>query len=115
MKLKQGTTGVFLYSPEQYINMANEQDYIDFTEHEKYGFVHLFIESKKNYYERITEALSKLSETGVLWISYPKSVKNNKYDVKRDTIFALTQENGFIACSNVSLDDKWSALRFKRI
>lgn len=115
MKLKQGTSGAFLYAPEEYIIMTNEQDYIDFSEHDKFDFVHLFIQSINDYNERIAETLSKLSETGVLWISYPKADKNSKYDVNRDILFALTQKDGIIACSSAALDEKWSALRFKRI
>lgn len=115
MKLKQGTTGVCLYAPEEYINMTKAQDFVDFSRQERYDFVHLFIKSKKDYYDRIHEALQKLSETGTLWISYPKSNKNSRYDVNRDIIFQLTPEHGIIACSNVALDDKWSALRFKKV
>lgn len=115
MKLKEGTTGVYLYAPEEYIAMTKEQSVIDFSEKEKYGFVHLFITSKQEYEDRINEALSLLSENGILWISYPKSDRKTKYDVNRDILFALTQENGIIACSSAALDEKWSAMRFKKL
>lgn len=115
MRLKQGTTGIFLYAPEEYVSMAKGQDFIDFSKQESYNFVHLFIESKQDYYERISEALQLLSSTGVLWISYPKSDKKHRYDVNRDVLFEITPEQGIQVCSNVSLDDTWSALRLKKI
>lgn len=115
MRLKQGTTGVFLYAPDEYINMTKKQDIIDFSEHEKYDLVHLFIESKKDYHDRINEALQLLSDKGTLWISYPKSDKKNKYDVNRNVLFEITPEQGITVCSNISLDEKWSALRFRKI
>lgn len=115
MRLKQGTTGIYLYAPEEYISMAKEQHFINFSKQESYDFVHLFVESKKDYYERIPEALRLLSNAGALWISYPKSSKKNHYDVNRDTLFEITPEQGIQVCSSVSLDDKWSALRFKKI
>lgn len=115
MRLKEGTFGVYLYAPAEYIAMAENQNIIDFSNRDKYQFVHLFIESKKDYYERINEALSKLAEDSVLWISYSKSDKKNKYDINRDSLFALTPENGIIACSSVALDEKWSAMRFKNL
>jgi hypothetical protein len=115
MRLKQGTTGIYLYAPEEYISMAKEQNFIDFSKQESYELVHLFVESKQDYYERIPEALSLLSNAGVLWISYPKSNTKNRYDVNRDVLFEITPEQGIQVCSNVSLDDKWSALRFKKI
>lgn len=115
MRLKEGTTGIYLYAPKEYVDMAAEQNIIDFSPKESYEFVHLFIESKEDYFSRIHEALSKVKENGALWISYPKSDKKNKYDVNRDILFKLTPEQGVIACSSVALDDKWSAMRFKNI
>lgn len=115
MRLKQGTTGIYLYAPEEYVSMAKEQNFIDFSKQESYDFVHLFVESKQDYYERIPEALRLLSDNGILWISYPKSSPKNRYDINRDILFEITPEQGIQVCSNVSLDDKWSALRFKKI
>ncbi|QAA33840.1 hypothetical protein [Clostridium manihotivorum] len=115
MRLKEGTSGVYLYAPEAYIDMAAEQDFVNFSEKDKYGFVHLFISSKKDYEDRIDEAISKLEDGGALWISYPKSDRKNKYDVNRDILFALTPEKDYIACSSVALDEIWAAMRFKKI
>lgn len=114
MRLKSGISGKYLYAPEEYIQMTENQDVVDFSEHGKYDFVHLFIESQNDYHDRIDETLSLLSDSGILWISYPKSTSKVKYDVNRNVLFTITQENGYIACSNVALDDKWSAMRFKK-
>ncbi|GFZ31528.1 hypothetical protein CSC2_20540 [Clostridium zeae] len=115
MRLKEGTTGIYLYAPEEYITMAISQEVVDFSKKDKYGFVHLFVNSKRDYYDRIEEAIGNLSEVGVLWISYPKSDRKNKYDINRDILFATTPEHGFIACSSVALNETWAAMRFKRI
>lgn len=115
MRLKEGTTGIYLYAPEEYIAMTKKQRIVDFREQEKYGFVHLFVTSKQEYRDRINEAISLLGENGVLWISYPKSDRKNKYDINRDVLFAATQEVGYIACSSAALDEKWSAMRFKKM
>lgn len=115
MRLKPGTSGIYLYAPEDYVSMTEKQDFIDFSKRENYEFVHLFITSKKDYDERIHDALLKLSDKGTLWISYPKSDRKNRYDINRDILFGITQEQGIIACSNVALDDRWSALRFKKM
>ena len=114
MRIKQGTAGVFLYAPEEYVRMAQEQDTVDFSERDKYEFVHLFVQSQKDYFDRIQEALQKLSHTGTLWISYPKSGKGNNYDINRNIIFELTPQHGMTVCSNVALDETWSALRLKK-
>lgn len=115
MKLKEGTSGIYLYAPVEYVEMAANQNIVDFSEREKYDFVHLFVESKQDYYDRIGEALSRWTEKGALWISYPKGDKKNKYDINRDILFSISAEHGIAPCSQVALDDKWSALRFKRI
>ncbi|MDT8715167.1 hypothetical protein IAI10_00535 [Clostridium sp. 19966] len=115
MRLKEGIFGIYLYAPKEYIEMCNNQNYVKFHKQDNYGFVHLFIESQNDYKARIEEALALLGKGGVLWISYPKSDKKNKYDVNRDILFKLTQENGYIACSSVALNEKWAAMRFKPI
>lgn len=115
MKLKPGTSGIYLYAPREYIEMANNQEFIDFSANKTYDFVHLFVESRQEYSERIGKAIELLSETGMLWISYPKSSGKNKYDINRDVLFTLLPEQGFTACASAALDDKWSAMRFKRI
>ena len=63
--------------------------------------VHLFV--------RDSEQL----ERGVLWISYPKRGAGVDTDLTRDVGWETVKGAGLRPVSQVSVDDRWSALRFR--
>jgi hypothetical protein len=57
-----------------------------------------------------------LDEKTVVWVAYPKGTsKKYKSDYNRDTGHALMEKHGLDGVSLVSLDDDWSAMRFKKV
>ena len=59
---------------------------------------------------------SKNIETeSVLWFAYPKGTSKIKTDINRDTIRITGEEFGITTVSAISIDDTWSALRFRPI
>lgn len=54
----------------------------------------------------------QLGEKAVVWVSYPKG--RPKDEINRDSIWERAREVGFEAVSQVSVDERWSALRLKR-
>ncbi len=81
----------------------------------KYGFLLAFVKSLKEG-EKLAELLKKTAEAdAVVWIAYPKGTsKKYKSDYNRDTGHALMAKQGWDGVSLVSLDEDWSAMRFKR-
>jgi hypothetical protein len=81
----------------------------------KYGFVMAFVRSLPEG-EKLAKRLPKLlEEKAVLWVAYPKGTsKKYKSDYNRDTGHALMEKHGLAGVSLVSLDDDWSAMRFKK-
>jgi hypothetical protein len=51
-----------------------------------------------------------LATPAALWIAYPKG---DRADINRDTLWPILREHGLRPVSQVSLDDTWSALRFR--
>jgi hypothetical protein len=49
-----------------------------------------------------------------LWIAYPKRTSSVPTDLSRDNGWEPVIDGGLDAVSQVSLDDTWSALRFRR-
>jgi len=47
---------------------------------------------------------------GAVWIVYPKG---NRADINRDSLWPILAEHGMRPISQVSVDDTWSALRFR--
>lgn len=114
MKVKSGTNGIYLYAPEEFIEMAKNQDYINFTG-DNADLVILFVSSQEEFHTRINEAIALMKETTVVWIAYPKSTSKEKYDINRTSIFNSAPEYGVTPCAQVAFDNKWSALRIKKL
>lgn len=56
------------------------------------------------------------SGDAVIWLAYPKtSSKKFRCDFNRDIGWDVMGESGFEAVRQVSIDDDWSALRFRRV
>jgi hypothetical protein len=81
----------------------------------KYGFTLCFARSLAEG-EKLAKSLSKLLEqNAVVWVAYPKGTsKKYKSDYNRDTGHALMAKYGLDGVSLVSLDEDWSAMRFKK-
>jgi hypothetical protein len=82
----------------------------------KYGFLLAFVKSLAEG-EKLAKRLPKhLDEKTVVWVAYPKGTsKKYKSDYNRDTGHALMEKHGLDGVSLVSLDDDWSAMRFKKV
>jgi hypothetical protein len=110
MKVKTGMTAVLLNIPPEYPDYT---EFINFND-EKSEFVHLFVKSKAEFMERFVNATDAVVDGGLIWLSYPKSVKKQKYDINRDSLWHLLLSEGYHPVSQVSLDDNWSAVRAKK-
>jgi hypothetical protein len=49
----------------------------------------------------------------MLWICYPKRSAKTPSDLSRDAVREAMRGHGWHAVSQVSIDDTWSALRFR--
>jgi hypothetical protein len=52
----------------------------------------------------------RLNRPSTLWIAYPKG---NRTDINRDTLWPMVTPYGVRPNGQVSVDDAWSALRFR--
>jgi len=81
----------------------------------KYAFVLLFVGSAAEVKERVPAVLPHLEEDAVFWLSYPKASGSVKPDINRDKLWPLVTGIApqYRPVSNVAIDDRWSALRFR--
>jgi hypothetical protein len=79
-----------------------------------YEFIILFV-IKTSEIEHITPvALHNLVADGILWFCYPKKTsKKYKSDIDRDHGWDLLEEAGLMGVRMVSIDEDWSAFRFR--
>lgn len=83
-----------------------------------YGAVFVFVASVREAQTWLGPAADAVCADGLFWAAYPKkSSKRYGSDMSRDhaEAWAPLAERGFEPVRQVSIDDDWSALRFKRV
>lgn len=73
----------------------------------------VYAKNRAELEKRLPKAVKALGDDARLWVAYPKAKKLGT-DLNRDVLFRLLQERGLAACRQVSIDDTWSAMWFKR-
>ena len=81
-----------------------------------YNFMIIFLRKLKEVQEISPVALHNLTADGILWFCYPKkSSKRLTSDLERDKGWKSLNDMGFHGIRMVSIDEDWSALRFRNI
>lgn len=75
----------------------------------------VFINDNKEYLNFLKKGLKNIEPDSVLWFAYPKGTSKIKTDINRDTIRMTGEEFGITTVTAISIDDTWSALRFRPI
>ena len=74
-----------------------------------------FINNNKEYLDFLNKQLKNIEPDSVLWFAYPKGTSKVKTDINRDTIRMTGEEFNITTVTAISIDDTWSALRFRPI
>jgi hypothetical protein len=81
-----------------------------------YGFIIVFVKTVAEVESVSPVVLHNLTADGILWFCYPKKSSNNyKSDISRDHGWKPLTDSGFYGIRMVSVDDDWSAMRFRNI
>jgi hypothetical protein len=114
----QGQPVLVINAPQSYndVKAAFEGEVHQQAELEKYEFVQVFGTSNQELQTHAKNAVSYVSEDGLLWLCYPKkSSKTYKgSDCSRDTVTGMLSEEGFEPVRQIAIDEDWSALRFRK-
>ena len=78
-----------------------------------YDLMLLFVNSKAEADEFVPNAIQSLKANGWLWMCYPKRSSKIKTDITRDVGWDALTTAEWGPVTLVSIDDTWSALRFK--
>jgi hypothetical protein len=115
-KLKFGMSdqNLIVNAPAEYLAIlerANFDTSPDEAKSGKYGFVQVFASSQAEM-ETLVKSVAKAGKHDCLfWACYPKGIGKEKYDIKRDTVWAALALAGLRPVSQIAIDEKWSALR----
>ena len=75
----------------------------------------VFINNNEEYLDFLKTNLKNTEVDSILWFAYPKGTSKIKTDINRDTIRVTGEEFGITTVTAISIDDTWSALRFRPI
>ena len=117
LQIKPGARVLLLHAPDGYLAELGELP-------ERAGswrtarravldVVHVFVETQADVAKRASVAVKSLKPGGVLWFSWPKQTAKVPTDLNRDILYELGQASGLQAVASVSINETWSALRFK--
>jgi hypothetical protein len=75
----------------------------------------VFVEKKSELDSVAAAVVAKATGDAVLWFAYPKGTSTRSTrDFNRDTGWDVLRASGFDTVRLVSIDEDWSALRFRR-
>ncbi|WP_066319059.1 MULTISPECIES: hypothetical protein [Aquimarina] len=79
-------------------------------------FAIVFVTEKKQIENRIETLYPKFVGDGILWFAYPKkSSKNYTSEITRDYGWGVLGDYNLEPVRQVSIDDDWTALRFRKV
>lgn len=83
---------------------------------EKFTFTLAFVTTQKEV-DAISKTIAKKAEGDpIIWFAYPKGTsKRYKCDFNRDSGWNILGNAGYERVRQVTIDEDWSALRFRRI
>lgn len=85
---------------------------------EAYDVVQLFVSDVDELRRQAPEAARAVKPNGLLWITYPRDagadVSATPWWMGRDVLGSVTSETGYKPVAFVAIDERWTALRFKR-
>lgn len=118
LRIKEGQKITIINPPEGYMNLLGELPHgVELEGHTKgeFDFVHLFVNNIAELEEIGPEALDAVKYDGILWVSYPKKSSGISTDISRDVGWDIMSRNGLRPVAAVSINDVWSALRFRPV
>ena len=116
LQIKPGAHVLVLHAPDGYLAELGELPERAELAHRAKGHfdvVHVFVETQADVAKRADVAVKSLKPGGVLWFSWPKQTAKVPTDLNRDILYELGQASGLQAVASVSINETWSALRFK--
>lgn len=116
LQIKSGSNGLLINPPDFFLRALDPlPDGVNLTvgKEGKFDYVHLFVRSLSDLKKYASVAFRSLKGDGLFWVSYPKRSGSCKTDISRDCGWPELVQAGFKGVRQVSLNDTWSALRFR--
>ncbi|WP_017730354.1 YdeI/OmpD-associated family protein [Nafulsella turpanensis] len=113
LKLQPGEKNLILQAPESFLQAIKPIPFDDSPEGNNYDYVQLFVRNIEELNAQAPKALKAIKEDGKLWFCYPKKSSALHTDLHRDKGWEVVYKAGYGGVAAVSIDETWSALRFR--
>jgi hypothetical protein len=119
LNFKEGQETVVVNAPKSFAAVLKALPRSRVQEHisaiKELTFVLVFVERRSELDKLSAAVIAKASGDAVLWFAYPKGTsKTLACDFNRDSGWDVLRASGFDTVRQVSIDEDWSALRFRR-
>jgi hypothetical protein len=118
LRIKENQMIAVINSPPGYQNLLVElPEGVQVYERLEGSFdlIQAFFSNSEDLSKQIKALKDALKVHGILWISYQKISAKQDSDLNRDILRELLAEINLKAVSLISINDTWSAMRFKRL
>jgi hypothetical protein len=112
--IKPSTIVVVLNAPSNYRRLLGKLPAdVKFSDKVTTGsnFVHLFTTRKGELQKKVSMLRNKISDTGTVWVSWPKKSSGVPTDITEDVIRAVALPLGFVDVKVCAVDETWSGLK----
>jgi len=114
--MKAGQRAVVINAPASYLDkLVPLPDGVEITStvEGQFDFVQVFVKDLAQLQELLPLATQSVKYDALLWIAYPKGSAKTGTDLNRDRLWAAVSEHHLTGVALVSLDEVWSAMRFR--
>jgi hypothetical protein len=118
LRMQPGQRALIMNAPPGYMDeLGDLPENIELADEPEgiFDFVHLFVKNVAELEQFGPTAVSAVKHDGLLWISYPKRSSKVETDITRDVGWEAVTQAGLRAVTQVSINDVWSALRFRPV
>lgn len=118
LRLQPGQRALVLNAPDRYrewLGPLPEDVELSDSAEGTFDFVHLFVKDSADLDRLGPVAIQAVRYDGLLWLSYPKKSSKVATDLSRDRGWDLLAAAGLRPVTQISVDDTWSALRWRPV
>eukprot|EP01032_Pedospumella_encystans_P015929 gene15929-18194_t len=100
---------------EKYLDAIKETHQVSESISEPFSYLLAFVTCQEELPQIIVNIRKHAVEDPVVWFAFPKRTSKLSKDLSRDKGFERIGQIGYEAVSNISIDENWSALRFRKV
>lgn len=116
LKINADTQVLIINPPQEYLEQIEPlPDGVELKTKPQgqFDFAQLFVKNGAELEQYLPDILKSLHKDSLLWISFPKRSSKLQSDLSRDHGWRPLQKSGYQAVSLISIDNTWSAMRFR--